>query len=328
MTAVRLKAPQRRFAMQLTGSAVVLGVLFWLMPLEAFFAAFERLTVRHFVLVLGGFLVLHVFAAMKWWVLLDRRIPFLLAVRAHFAGLAANLCLPGAIGGDAVRGGMAFAAMGDGATVFAVGATDRLVDFVALLILSLFGVALSVSIGGSLVLSAEVLVVFAGLVIAGGLGLWFLPYLWTVLPRLPGKSFALKLAEAFKGLARRPVRMFGILGASTAIQFGLVAISYKLATAAGADIEPGHWLFAWPLAKLVAVLPVSLNGLGVREATLAGILAPVRGDTAVIVAAGLVWQAVIFAAGIVGGIVMLLSRGQAQRIVRETAAAREPGKAP
>ena len=38
--------------------------------------------------------------------------------------------------------------------------------------------------------------------------------------------------------------------------------------------RPGPWIFAWPLAKIIAVLPVSLNGLGLREATLAGFLAP------------------------------------------------------
>ena len=34
------------------------------------------------------------------------------------------------------------------------------------------------------------------------------------------------------------------------------------------------WLLAWPLAKLIALAPVSLGGIGVREVALATLLLP------------------------------------------------------
>jgi uncharacterized membrane protein YbhN (UPF0104 family) len=67
------------------------------------------------------------------------------------------------------------------------------------------------------------------------------------------------------------------------------------------------WFFAWPLAKLIATLPISVAGLGVREASLAGFLAPFGAPPAAVVAIGLLWQTIQFAGGLVGGAIVLLS---------------------
>ena len=306
----KLSSSAGRYLIRVAGSALVLGILFWLLPTDAILEALSRLTFRDFAFVLVAFIALHVVAAAKWWILLDFQLSPVMALRAHFAGLAANLCLPGAIGGDAVRGGVAYAAMRKGAAVVAAGATDRLIDFTALLMLSMLGLSMSVTSGGSFILTLEVVLVFLGLAGAGIVGLIVLPHVWTIAPWMPGKGLALKVREAFAALAKRRLHILVALCLSLGIQYGLVFISLQLATAAGAGIEPGHWLFAWPLAKVIAVLPVSLNGLGVREAALAGILAPLAPattDAAIIVAAGLMWQAVIFAAGGLGALTILLT---------------------
>ena len=44
-----------------------------------------------------------------------------------------------------------------------------------------------------------------------------------------------------------------------------------------------------------------------REASLAALLAPLGADPANVVAVGLLWQAVIFATGILGGFMLLLT---------------------
>ena len=79
-----------------------------------------------------------------------------------------------------------------------------------------------------------------------------------------------------------------------------------LARASGLDLPAAVWFFAWPLAKLIAIVPVSLAGLGVREASLAGLLAPLGADPATVVAVGLLWQSVLLATGLAGGLVLLL----------------------
>ena len=61
------------------------------------------------------------------------------------------------------------------------------------------------------------------------------------------------------------------------------------------------WAVAWPLAKIAAFLPVSLGGIGVREAALTGLLATFGVDPALAVAQGLLWRSGLMALGLLGG---------------------------
>ena len=300
-------ASKRRWIIRVAGSTILLGGLFWLLPLDKVGDALRSIPPGVFILVLGLFLAGHVAAALKWWLLLDRGVSPLLALKAHFAGLAANLCLPGAIGGDAVRAGIAQATMKDGPRVVAAGTADRLIDMIALLTITVLGLVLSArgDMDSGLVVQAA-LVIAASLV--GVIALpRFLPILWRVFPALPGRSFAERLAIAFAALGRKPATLAITFAASVAIQTLFVSLAWWLAVAANAEVTIGHWMFAWPLAKIIAILPVSLNGLGLREATLAALLTPFGANAAVIVAAGLMWQAILFAAGGIGALVLALS---------------------
>ncbi|PWE32934.1 hypothetical protein DDZ14_07535 [Maritimibacter sp. 55A14] len=300
-------AARRRWLIRLCGSALLLAGLFWVLPMDAVLGALTSIPLAVFAAVLALFLAAHVGAALKWWGLLSRAIPVPLALRAHYAGLAANLCLPGAVGGDAVRAGLAHGALRDGPRVVAAGAADRLIDMAALLAISLFGLLIAQQSGPGAGLVLQAGLILAGVTLGFAALPRLLPALWRIAPGLPGRGMAERLTAAFADLARHPLRLALALVASVAIQTALVLLSWWLARAAGADVAPALWIFAWPLAKIVAVLPVSLNGLGLREATLAAFLAPFGADPAVIVAAGLVWQAVLFAAGGIGALVLALS---------------------
>ena len=62
------------------------------------------------------------------------------------------------------------------------------------------------------------------------------------------------------------------------------------------------WLFAWPLAKLAALLPLTQGGIGVREAALVALLAPFGAAGTLVLAAGLVWEGVTVTGGILAGL--------------------------
>ncbi|MEV8468069.1 lysylphosphatidylglycerol synthase transmembrane domain-containing protein [Fluviibacterium sp. DFM31] len=300
----------KSWLVRIAGSAVALTLLFWLLPDDAIFDALKALPAGVFVQVLILFLLAHVGAALKWWCLLGRIIPATVAIRAHFSGLAANLCLPGAIGGDAVRAAIAQSSARDGARVVAVAAADRLIDMVSLLTISVVGLMMAAEGGGDAGLLL-VAALFVGAVFVGLLLLpWLVDHLWRLAPRLPGQRFARKTVASLGDLLRQPGLLALVFSASLAVQTGLVLLAFWLATAAGADVGAGPWLFAWPLAKIIAVLPVALNGLGLREGVLAAILAPFGADPAGIVAAGLVWQAIMFAAGGLGALLLFLARTQ------------------
>jgi uncharacterized membrane protein YbhN (UPF0104 family) len=87
----------------------------------------------------------------------------------------------------------------------------------------------------------------------------------------------------------------------TVVQTSFVLLTAVIARGCGLDMPLRVWLFAWPLAKLVALVPLTQGGIGVRELALAALLAPFGAAPAVTVAVGLVWEAVILVGRIAGG---------------------------
>jgi uncharacterized membrane protein YbhN (UPF0104 family) len=103
-----------------------------------------------------------------------------------------------------------------------------------------------------------------------------------------------------------------ILG--TAIQTAFLVLTAKLAVACGLQLPLRDWFFAWPLAKLAAVLPLTQGGIGVREAALVGLLSPFGAAPHLVLAAGLVWEAVVISGGLIAGLVAFVL-GRSNRAV-------------
>jgi uncharacterized membrane protein YbhN (UPF0104 family) len=194
-----------------------------------------------------------------------------------------------------------------------------MIDMIGMICLSLAGILLLREGRSALSLGIELAAVLVlGLVVL----VWGLPrvirWVWTRRPSLPARDLALRSADAFALLGRRPALLAVTLGMSLAIQSLFIWLSARLGLAVGVDIPLAAWFFAWPLAKVVAVLPISLNGLGVRESSLAALLLPFGADAAQVVASGLVWQAVMFCAGMIGALVLAVS-GTGWRAARPAA---------
>jgi uncharacterized membrane protein YbhN (UPF0104 family) len=68
------------------------------------------------------------------------------------------------------------------------------------------------------------------------------------------------------------------------------------------------WFSVVPLTALAMVLPISINGVGVRENALAILLAPQGVSQEKAVAIGLLWLASQVATGLIGGLLFLLDR--------------------
>jgi glycosyltransferase 2 family protein len=292
-----------RWALKFGVSAILLGAILWLLPTGQVWDAILRIPMWLWAAVLLLFLAGHAVAAAKWWLLVAKgsNVAFSAALRAHFAGLAANLCLPGVAGGDVIRAGMVFRDSDSKARVALGSLTDRLLDTIALLFLAGLGAVLTFGTQAFATGPLPLVVVFVLLVILG------CALLAIILPRIAKGGILAKVAMALEEFRRRPGRLALCLSLSILIQAGFVGLNIALATASGLTVPALAWYFAWPLAKLIAIVPISLAGLGVREVSLAALLAPLGADPAKVVAVGLLWQAVIFATGILGGFMLLLT---------------------
>lgn len=292
-----------RWALRLAVSALVLGAVLWFLPTDQVWNAVLRIPIWLWAGVLVMFLAGHIVAAAKWWLLAAEgsNVGFRAALKAHFAGLAANLCLPGVAGGDVIRAGMIFRGSDDKARVALGSLVDRLLDSLTLLMLASLGALLSF---GTRAFSTGPLPLVAGFLFLAVLACVSAAI---VIPRVAKGGLLGKLATAVQEFRRRPGRLALCLLLSSLIQTGFVGLNIVLAAASGLMVPAQAWYFAWPLAKLIAIVPISLAGLGVREAGLAALMAPLGADPAKVVAVGLLWQAVLFAAGLLGGLMLLLA---------------------
>jgi uncharacterized membrane protein YbhN (UPF0104 family) len=283
-----------RWIVRAVVSLVVLTVLVLVMPLDGVAEAMGRVSPWVWTASLALFLAGNVANALKLQRLLGGAAPpRRVMIQAQYAGLAANLALPGLAGGDLVRAGYLAPAAGLGRVALA-SLADRLIDTATLV--GLIAIALpfaGLPAGAPAIVQSSLwwVVVF---VPAAGLAAAVASRL------LRGTRIGQAVAHAWRELPVRRSSLLVVLGISAGVQSLFVLTNVWLARQAGVEASLAAWFVAWPLSKLIAVLPISLGGLGVREAALVSLLAPYGADGTAVLASGLLWQAVLAVSGVTG----------------------------
>lgn len=285
----------------------MLALIFHFVPFRNVWAAARQFSPALWLAALGLFIAGHAAAAAKWRMLIGDGISYRAAFRAHLAGLAANLALPGVAGGDVVRAGLVFGQARDKGRLAMGSVADRLLDTLGLALIALtgayfaWGPKLYEGVALRWALFASLLTVAAGFLVA--------PILDRAMMRkAPSGKIARVLAgmvHAAADLAKSPGRLLLCLTISMAVQCLFVGINIAFAQAAHVEAPVAAWFFAWTTAKIIAIAPISLGGLGVREASMAGLLKPFGADPGQVIAIGLIWQSVLYASGAIGFLVQM-----------------------
>ena len=92
------------------------------------------------------------------------------------------------------------------------------------------------------------------------------------------------------------------------IQSCFIGLNVLIGISTGVGTSVAVWFLSWPLAKLAALLPITLGGLGVRESALILIMSPFGAAPSAIAATSLLWQTILIAGGVFGGFVALNSK--------------------
>jgi glycosyltransferase 2 family protein len=298
-----------RFAVKALASLGVLWVVVAYVGGDKLKPALSALTPAAFLSTFGLYVAIHAATAMKWRLFVraagaELRAPD--AFRAYAAGLFSNLFLPSMIGGDVVRAGLAMTATRRKEAVVLGSLVDRLSDVVGLAVLSVVGLLAlpraMASSGGSAEIGRSILGWFlgAGVVGVGALVVFVRarpPRAWPLKLRF----FYYRAALGARRLRGRRSALFGGFAAAAALQFSLLWTNARLGDSMGFDAAFPVWLVCWPLAKIAAMLPMSLAGLGVREAAFAALGARFGVKPEVATAASLAWQGVIASGGLLCG---------------------------
>ena len=235
------------------------------------------------------------------WQLLARSVglngPLRRFVALYYVGMFFNLFLPTSMGGDVVRAWLL--ADGPGRRWQAVLSvfSERFAGLMMLLCLACLATIPNLN-----VLPSWALGLVWGSATMGVLFVIALPLLSRRIVRLQKVTHALSL---YRSQHRTLVI---VLALSLVVQASGIVQVWLLGEALGLPAPPLAYAVVIPLVTLLTMLPISVNGVGVREGFLVLLLAPVGVPEAGAIALGLLWLSVLAVASLIGGVVYILGR--------------------
>lgn len=298
-----------RMALRVGGSLALLALLFTVLPAADLVAALRAVPAYAWPIAVGGYLAFHLIGVAKWRTLVNAAGAGLggrPATMAYYWGLFGNLFLPSIVGGDLIRAGVAFRHARSKSALVLGSVVDRVQDVVGLGVLAGAGALMSpraLDEG-----SRRVFLMLVALLAFGGIGVMAAARLAPV-RRFPFKvrRKLVQVRRAMRAAAQRPGALARAFAAGLALQSLFIVLNAWLGRSIGIDIPLYVWFFAWPLAKISGLLPVTQGGIGVREAAQAALLAPFGVPAVKAVATGLVFEVVILSGGLLsGGLALLL----------------------
>jgi uncharacterized membrane protein YbhN (UPF0104 family) len=309
---VTYPAGRRKAVFRVAGSIAILALLVWALPFGELSSALRRVRPAVWPAAIGTYLLLHIIGVAKWRMLVNAagaQLPFTAAVRAYYWGLFGNTFLPSIVGGDVVKVGTAMRAARSASGLVMGSLVDRLLDVAGLLMIAGAGaflspMALDPASRGAFI-GAAIAMAAAGVVALGVLLVFPARRL-----RFGLRRKLVKVRRALRSTAGNPAVLVAALLLGVALQSALVVLNYWLGIVIGITIPLYVWLFAWPLAKISALVPITQGGIGVREAAIAALLAPFGVSAAKAVASGLVFQAVVIVGGLIGGAAIFIANSR------------------
>jgi hypothetical protein len=290
-------------------SAGILGVLAAKTDWDQVAAAVRGLRWPVAAAALGVLVAAQVVSGLRWqW--LARPLgfggPLRRYVGYYFIGMFFNLLLPTSVGGDAVRA--VYLNAGSGRKVAAVLSVllDRLSGLLVLL-----AVACVAAAACPVPLPTWVKLAVAGCALAAVVGLTLSPWAAMAACRVaPDGKLARLTASVQDALAvyrREPRLILSSTALSAVVQASSVFQIALIGHAVGLDVPWAVYGVAGPMVSLLTLLPVSLNGMGVREAGMVVFLAPAGVSAGQAVTVAFLWFGVQTAAGLLGAGVYALS---------------------
>ena len=296
------------------GFAVKAGVtagLIWYVLRDQDFAeiggrllAVSPATVALAILLMAGQSVL---AAWRWVIvmrLFGDPLPFPTALRFFFEGLFFNQTLPSTVGGDAVR---MYRAVRAGIPLGA-GINGVLLDRIAGLFALLLVVAAMQPWLYRIVEDTAVRTAFAAVIALGLAGVALL----IVFDRLPAGWLRWPLTRGVAALSAGLRRLFGasslsagVLALSLAGHVMMVVSVYLIARELGLGVAFLDCLALVPGVMLVAAVPISIAGWGVREAVMVTAMALIGVQEAGAAGLSILFGLVMLVIGLAGGVLWL-----------------------
>lgn len=265
-------------------------------------------------------------SAWKWQILLHPvrlEVPYLKVLAFYFAGMFFNLFLPTIVGGDAVKALMLARETGAPARATMSVFMERNLGLCALLIVAVGAAELAppVELFG---MSLRVLTWLLAAGYAAANVVLMSPVVYRIVDRVVAatplarvRHRADSLYEAIVPYKSAPGRILAAVGLSFIFQGTVIAVVFLNARALALDVPLAAVAVFVPLVSLAGMVPVSVNGLGVREALYILLFGRIGVPVETAVSLALLYLAVTFLASLPGGLAYLMQPARARELTSE-----------
>ena len=255
-------------------------------------------------------LVGQVVAALRWKTVWGEGSPdWMYLSRLYLIGGFFSLFLPTSVGGDAVRAAAATQASGRPGAVVASVLLDRFLGTIALFVYGIVGLLLAPAFAERLLTSAQVQLSSRTMALAAVAGVLLLAVI-VILARRSTRVRAMVSdgIASILTLARTPKALLLALGLAFLVQAIYLVLWLVLALSVQLPIPAGTLLVTVPIVTAAAMLPITLSGIGVREAAWVLLLSGSGVPQGLIVSFSLLYLVANLVVGVVGGL-LFMARG-------------------
>ena len=303
-------------------SGLLLAVLFWRVDRASFLRTLQAFPPRVFLGCLGLYALGYLISTVRWQLLLRAEgihLPFWRVTLLYFQGSFFGLFLPTLIGGDIFRGYALYKITGGHDASIASIVVDRLAGFAALIVIAVVALGLAYGqirdpqVAGMIVAVAAAFTLMIAMLMHDGMK--------------ARASGALRVV----GLARFQAKLHGLVEAlhryrghrwvlgqavllSALLQSLLIVTYYLLGTGLSLGVPLPYFFLYVPLITFVAMLPVSVAGLGVREGGAVFFFARVGVDAAAALTMSLAYFSLTLLVSGLGGLAFLFDAHGAKRV--------------
>ncbi|WP_459931349.1 lysylphosphatidylglycerol synthase transmembrane domain-containing protein [Desulfosporosinus burensis] len=287
------------------GTVLLLGWLFAKVPWERVWPVWQQLSLGAWLAAVLLTILATVVSAYKWKLILTEpgieapKFGFLL--RIYFIGLFFNNFLPSGMGGDVMRIALTSRKIGVAPATASV-ITERTWAALGLVFLCFIGffsfhqamgrVAVVIPVLAVVVLSLTLLLLFPGW------GRFFLHFLNRYPKLSEGLTGFLNVLDRYRS---RPGMLTKVFCWSVVFQGIIVVMNYLLFQGMGVDVSWSSCLSLIPLISALAMVPISINGLGLREWSYVVLFTPWGVEAPVALAVSLTFFLVVMLVSLLGG---------------------------
>ena len=274
------------FALRTIVGIAIVTFLVWRYDARSVLLLLARERPGYFAAAVGLYVSTQVISAYRWRLLaavlqLDASFTDFLAFR--FIATFTNALIPGVVGGDALRAvylGRRNRHLGE---AFASVIADRIVGLIGLFWLAAIA-AIFLNDAG---LPAFVTAPPIGIGVIALAGFVASPLVIRVVHAMPPRVS--RYASIIVTYLEHPGALLTSLALSVILQSALAVCQYLLARGIGINASLSLFLFCVPIAGVFASLPLTVNGLGVREGAYLVLFGMAGVDRTEVIALGLLW---------------------------------------